>query len=102
MHFPASLELNASPSTEPAFWGSYRSDDLCATAACEPRPHRAFKIRCLLVQRVTRLASGLVCQKEQVDVVDSSLLLGHECLQLSNVELWGVGGIRSLRGSPFL
>ncbi len=23
---------------EPAFWGSYGSDDSCATAACEPRP----------------------------------------------------------------
>ena len=28
--------------SEPAFWGSYRSDDLCATAACEPRPYRAL------------------------------------------------------------
>ena len=26
--------------TVPAFWGSYRSDDLCATAACEPCPYR--------------------------------------------------------------
>jgi hypothetical protein len=32
-------QINA---TEPAFGGSYRSDDLCATAACEPRPYRAF------------------------------------------------------------
>jgi hypothetical protein len=29
--------------TEPAFWGSYRSDDLCATAAWEPRPYRALR-----------------------------------------------------------
>ena len=29
----------------PAFGGSYRSDDLCATAACEPRPYRAFGAR---------------------------------------------------------
>ena len=28
--------------TDPAFWGSYRSDDLCATAACEPRPYQAL------------------------------------------------------------
>ena len=28
--------------TVPAFGGSYRSDDLCATAACEPRPYRAL------------------------------------------------------------
>ena len=27
---------------EPAFGGSYRSDDLSATAACEPRPYRAI------------------------------------------------------------
>ena len=25
---------------KPAFWGSYRSDDLCPSAACEPRPYR--------------------------------------------------------------
>jgi hypothetical protein len=31
--------------TEPAFWGSYRSDDLWATAACEPRPYRASRAR---------------------------------------------------------
>ena len=30
------------PATLPAFGGSYRSDDLCATAACEPRPYRAI------------------------------------------------------------
>ena len=30
--------------TEPAFWGSYRSDDLCATAACEPRPYRILLV----------------------------------------------------------
>jgi hypothetical protein len=30
---------------EPAFGGSYRSDDLCATAACEPRPYRALGTR---------------------------------------------------------
>jgi hypothetical protein len=28
---------------EPAFGGSYRSDDLCATPACEPRPYRALR-----------------------------------------------------------
>ena len=27
---------------EPAFYGSDRPDDLCATAACEPRPYRAY------------------------------------------------------------
>ena len=27
---------------KPAFGGSYRSDDLSAAAACEPRPYRAF------------------------------------------------------------
>ena len=27
--------------TDPAFGGSYRSDDLCATAACEPRPYQS-------------------------------------------------------------
>ena len=32
----------ASHVSEPAFGGSYRSDDLCATAACEPRPSRAL------------------------------------------------------------
>ena len=26
----------------PAFWGSYRSDDLYAALACEPRPYRAI------------------------------------------------------------
>ena len=33
----AEVPAQISP-TVPAFWGSYRSDDLCATAACEPRP----------------------------------------------------------------
>ena len=31
--------------SEPAFWGSYRSDDLCATAACEPRPTSLGNLR---------------------------------------------------------
>lgn len=31
---------------DPAFRGSYRSDDLCATAACEPHPYRAIGATC--------------------------------------------------------
>ena len=40
------------------------------------------------------LASRLVCLKEQVDLVDGALLLGHERLQLSNADLWVVGSDR--------
>ena len=53
-------------------------------------------------QRLAQHASGLVCLKEQVDLVDGGLLLGHECLELSDVELWVVGGVRWLRGSRLL
>ena len=39
MHYLDDREVAAQiGAREPAFWGSYRSHDLCATAACEPRP----------------------------------------------------------------
>jgi hypothetical protein len=46
MHYLDDREVAAQiGAQEPAFWGSYRSDDLCATAACEPRPYRMICAR---------------------------------------------------------
>src|SRR5829696_5444787 len=36
--------LTSARVSEPAFWGSYRSDDLCATAACEQRRYRILLV----------------------------------------------------------
>jgi uncharacterized protein YbjT (DUF2867 family) len=45
----------------PAFGGSYRSDELCATAACEPRRYRAFGARAWAATRRPRLAGRTFC-----------------------------------------
>jgi hypothetical protein len=46
MHYRDDREVAAQiGAREPAFGGGYRSDDLGATAACEPRPNQGI-LRC--------------------------------------------------------
>jgi hypothetical protein len=44
MMAPLTSTSDATPLLHPAFGGSYRSDDLCASAALEPRPYRILLV----------------------------------------------------------
>ena len=69
---------------EPAFGGSYRSDDLSATAACEPRPYRAI---CSARGRLLGPCGEQICRTVPKDSV-----VARRCRGMGSVIVPGVDG----------